>query len=71
MRLLYLSYKLSYRDLVTMIGEQGIGLVHTTILRWVTALHSGVEKRWRRYALGCAAAGESAAWIKAASLPER
>ena len=31
----YLSFKLSYRDLVAMMGERGIGLVHTTILRWV------------------------------------
>ena len=31
----YLSYKLSYRDLVTMMSERGIGLAHTTILRWV------------------------------------
>ena len=29
----YLSYKLSYRDLVAMMGERGIGLAHTTILR--------------------------------------
>jgi len=31
----YLSYKLSYRDLVAMMGERGIHLAHTTILRWV------------------------------------
>jgi transposase-like protein len=31
----YLSFKLSYRDLVMMMGERGIGLAHTTILRWV------------------------------------
>jgi len=31
----YLSFKLSYGDLVAMMGERGIGLVHTTILRWV------------------------------------
>ena len=29
----YLSFKLSYRDLVAMMGERGIGLIHTTILR--------------------------------------
>jgi len=29
----YLSYKLSYRDLVAMMGERGIGMAHTTILR--------------------------------------
>jgi transposase-like protein len=31
----YLSFKLSYRDLVGMMSERGIRLVHTTILRWV------------------------------------
>lgn len=31
----HLSFKLSYRDLVAMMGERGIVLAHTTILRWV------------------------------------
>ncbi len=31
----YLGYKLSSRDLVEMMGERGIQLAHTTILRWV------------------------------------
>ena len=31
----YLSFKLSARDLVQMMGERGIALAHTTILRWV------------------------------------
>ena len=31
----YLSFKLSYRNLVAMMGERGIGLAHTTILRRV------------------------------------
>jgi transposase-like protein len=35
MRALVLSYKLSYRDLTAMMGERGIELAHTTILRWV------------------------------------
>ena len=30
----YVTYKLSYRDLVSMMGERGIDLAHTTILRW-------------------------------------
>jgi transposase-like protein len=41
---------LSYRDLVTMMGERGIGLAHTTILRWVQHYTPEFEKRWRRYA---------------------
>ena len=32
----YISYKLSYRDLVEMMAERGINVVHSTILRWVT-----------------------------------
>ena len=31
----YLRYKLSLRDLVEMMAERGVALVHTTILRWV------------------------------------
>ena len=30
----YLSYKLSYRDLVAIMGERGMGVAPTTILRW-------------------------------------
>src|SRR6266446_1851671 len=30
----YLAFKLSSRDLVQMMAERGIGLAHTTILRW-------------------------------------
>lgn len=39
----YLSYKLSFRDLVAMMSERGIGLAHTTILR-CTALLAGVPE---------------------------
>ena len=31
----YLSYRLSYRDLVEMMAERGLKIAHTTILRWV------------------------------------
>ena len=40
----YLSFKLSYRDLVAMMTERGIDLAHTTILRWVQTLHPGIPK---------------------------
>ena len=30
----YFRYKLSYRDLVEMMGERGLPVAHTTILRW-------------------------------------
>ena len=46
----YLSYKLSSRDLVNMMGERGIELAHTTILRWVERYVPEFEKRWSRYA---------------------
>jgi transposase-like protein len=46
----YLSFKLSYRDLVAMMGERGIDLAHTTILRWVQHYTPEFEQRWRRYA---------------------
>ena len=31
----YLSYRLSYRDLVEMMDERGLKIAHSTILRWV------------------------------------
>ena len=46
----YLNFKLSYRDLVAMMGERGIGLAHTTILRWVQHYTPEFAKRWQRYA---------------------
>src|SRR5436309_15604749 len=32
-----------------MMGERGIGLAHTTILRWVRRYTPEFEKRWNRY----------------------
>ena len=46
----YLSYKLSFRDLVEMMSERGITLAHTTILRWVQRYVPEFEKSWNRYA---------------------
>src|ERR1700690_2764552 len=46
----YLSFKLSYRDLVAMMTERGIDLAHTTILRWVQHYSPEFAKRWNRYA---------------------
>jgi transposase-like protein len=34
-RPLYITYRLSYRDLVAMMAERGIVVSHTTIHRWV------------------------------------
>ena len=46
----YTSFKLSLRDLVIMMGDRGISVTHTTILRWVQRYLPEFEKRWRRYA---------------------
>ena len=46
----YLSFRLSYRDLVSMMGGRGIRLAHTTILRLVQHYTREFEKRWQRYA---------------------
>ncbi len=46
----YVTYKLSYRDLVDMMAERGIEVAHTTIRRWVQRYILEFEKRWWRYA---------------------
>ncbi len=32
----YITYRLSYRDLVEMMAERGVKVAHSTILRWVS-----------------------------------
>jgi transposase-like protein len=46
----YVMYRLSYRDLVAMMAEQGIVVSHTTILRWVLRYVPEYERRWARFA---------------------
>ena len=46
----YITYRLSYRDLASMMAERGIIVSHTTILRWVNRYVPEFEKRWNRYA---------------------
>ena len=46
----YITYKLSYRDLVEMMAERGVDISHTTILRWVQCYVPEFEQCWRRYA---------------------
>jgi len=46
----YITYRLSYRDLVAMMAERGVAVSHTTILRWVLQYVPEYEKRWARYA---------------------
>ena len=43
----YFRFKLSYRDLVAILGERGLSISHTTILRWVVRYGDTREKRWR------------------------
>ena len=47
----YFRFKLSYRDLVVILGERGLSISHTTILRWVIRYADTCEKRWRRFEL--------------------
>jgi transposase-like protein len=45
----YITYRLSYRDLVEMMAERAVEVADTTILRWVTRCVPGYEKRWNRF----------------------
>ena len=46
----YVTYKLSYRDLVEMMAERHIDVAHTTIMRWVQRYVPEFVKRWQPYA---------------------
>jgi len=46
----YITYRLSYRDLVAMMAEQGIVVSHTTIMHWVLRYVREYEHRWSRFA---------------------
>ena len=45
----YITYRLSYRDLVGMMAERGVMVAQSTILRWVTRYVPEYEKRWNRF----------------------
>jgi transposase-like protein len=45
----YLRYALSYRDLAEMMTERGLGVVHTTLFRWVQEYAPEIDKRSRSY----------------------
>ena len=45
----YISYRLTYRDMVEMAAERGISLPHSTILLWVLRSVPEFEKRWDRF----------------------
>lgn len=44
----YITYRLSYRDLVEIMAERGVHVAHTTILRWVLRYVPEYETRWNR-----------------------
>jgi hypothetical protein len=46
----YITYRLSYRDLVAMMAERGVSVSHTTLLRWVLRYVPEYERRWARFA---------------------
>jgi transposase-like protein len=46
----YISYRLSYRDLVAMMAERDVSVSHTTIMRWVIRYVPEFEKHWNRVA---------------------
>jgi transposase-like protein len=45
----YITYRLSYRDLVAIEAERGVAVSHTTILRWVQRYVPEYERRWARF----------------------
>jgi transposase-like protein len=46
----YITYKLSFRDICSLMAERGVILVHTTIMRWVQRYVPVFEKKWKKYA---------------------
>jgi transposase-like protein len=43
-------YRLSYRDLVSLMAQRGVAVSHTTIMRWVLNYVAEYERRWARVA---------------------
>ncbi len=46
----YITFKLSYRDVCSLMAERGVTVVHTTVMRWVQHYVPVFEKRWMKYA---------------------
>src|SRR5258707_3470765 len=67
----YITYRLSYRDLVEMMAERGIAVAHTTLLRWVTRYVPEFEKRWNRFSKAVGRVDETYISIKAKWQPHR
>ncbi|WP_009630802.1 IS6 family transposase [Synechocystis sp. PCC 7509] len=43
----YLSYPLSYRQVVEMVNERGLDIHHTSVFRWVQEYSPEIDKRFR------------------------
>ncbi len=46
----YITFKLSYRDVCSLMAERGVTVAHTTVMRWVQHYVPVFEKRWMKYA---------------------
>jgi len=46
----YITYKLSYRDVCSLMAERGVSVVHITVMRWVQRYVPVFEKQWKKYA---------------------
>ncbi len=46
----YITYKLSYREVCSLMAERGVTVVHTTVMRWVQHYVPVFKKRWMKYA---------------------
>ncbi len=40
----YLTYRLSYRDLVALMAKRDVHLTHTTIMRWVFPIRARIRE---------------------------
>ena len=45
----YFRFILNHRGLAAILGERGLSISHSTILRWVVRYADTCEKRWRRF----------------------
>ena len=55
----YITYRLSYRDLVAMMAERGVPISQTTIMRWVLRYVPEFAQRWNRFARSIVVPGAS------------
>ena len=60
----YITYRLSYRDLVAMMAERGVVVSHTTIMRWIIRYVPEFDKRWSRRARRVNSSGVDETYIR-------